>query len=188
MFFGRWYSKTAKVWFLVQICSLSLEKIILYSNRIMKLFKRYFKETIKGDIFNICYHLYPFGDVKKSKSVSFLPCGVYSGWIIFVTLLIYVYTSVRKNFWFQMIFLAFWHHHISSSWLSLKFLKKSDFLGGPRPRFWQFFLIYKGLLGACCKSGDLCWHGFVCRFWNYIVLCPDVVFIFSKKVFVGPTD
>ena len=124
----------------------------------------------------------------------FLPSGVHSGWGIVVSLLVrpyvrpYVSTYVRpKNFWFQMIFLVFWDHHISSSWRFLKFLSKVVFWAD-HALFWPFFPIYKGLLGARCKSGELCWHGIVCRFWIYIVVCPDVFFIFSKKVFVSPTD
>ena len=57
---------------------------------------------------------------------------------------------------------------------------KNDFLGLPCP-FLTIFLIYKGLLGARCKSGDLCWKGFVCRFWIYIVVRQDFFLLFWKK-------
>ena len=56
------------------------------------------------------------------------------------------------------------------------------------PFFLTIFLIYKGVLGARCKSGDLCWKGFVCRFWIYIVVCPDLFFAFLKKTFLSPAD
>ena len=46
---------------------------------------------------------------------------------------------------------------------------------------WPFFFIYKGLPGARCKSGYLCWRGFVCRFWIYVVVRPDLFLFFQNK-------
>ena len=82
-----------------------------------------------------------------SFNKSFLPCRGYSGWGIVVT---YVRTSVRpyvrKYFWFQMIFLVFWHHHVSISWrfLNFKFFEKNDFWGRPRP----FLTIFSNIQGV----------------------------------------
>ena len=67
------------------------------------------------------------------------------------------------------------------------FFENNDIFGLPRP-FLAIFLIYKGLLGTGCKSGDLHWKVFVCRLWIYIVVRPDLLFPFLKKAFVGPAD
>ena len=115
----------------------------------------------------------------------FLPRGVYSGWGIVVSLLVrtsvrpYVRPYVRPSEIFFEIFF-FLDRHIGSSWLFFYFLKKMIFCVC-HALFLTIFLIFKGLLGARCKSGDLCWKGFVCRFWIYIVVRPDLVFAFFKK-------
>ena len=80
---------------------------------------------------------------------------------------------------------GFWHHHISGSWRSLKVLEKVIFWAD-HALFLPLFVIYKWLLGVCCKSGDLCWHGFVCWFWIYIVVRLDIFFHFFKKCFRLP--
>ena len=122
---------------------------------------------------------------------SFLPRGVYSGWGIVVTVLVrtyvrtYVRPYVRPKFFLR--FLVFWDPHVGSSWRFFHFLKKMIFWAC-HALFLTIFLIYKGLLGARCKSGDLCWKGFVCRFWIYIVVRPDLFFAFLKKAFVSPAD
>ena len=118
---------------------------------------------------------------------SFLPRGVYSGWGIVVTILVrpYVRPYVRPKFFLR--FLVFWDPHVGSSWRFFHFLKKMIFWAC-HALFLTIFLIYKGLLGARCKSGDLCWKGFVCRFWIYIVVRPDLFFAFLKKAFVSPAD
>ena len=121
----------------------------------------------------------------------FLPRGVYSGWGIVVTVLVrtyvrtYVRPYVRPKFFLRFLF--FWDPHVGSSWRFFHFLKKMIFWAC-HALFLTIFLIYKGLLGARCKSGDLCWKGFVCRFWIYIVVRPDLFFAFLKKAFVSPAD
>ena len=97
----------------------------------------------------------------------------------------YVRTYVRPKFFLR--FLVFWDPHVGSSWRFFHFLKKMIFWAC-HALFLTIFLIYKGLLGARCKSGDLCWKGFVCRFWIYIVVRPDLFFAFLKKAFVSPAD
>ena len=125
----------------------------------------------------------------KISSLLFpsLPRGVYSRWGIVVTVLVrtYVRPYVRPKFFLR--FLVFWDPHVGSSWRFFHFLKKMIFWAC-HALFLTIFLIYKGLLGARCKSGDLCWKGFVCRFWIYIVVRPDLFFAFLKKAFVGPAD
>ena len=123
--------------------------------------------------------------------VSFLPHGVYSGWGIVVSLLVrpYIRPYVRTSAKFLIsndIFVFF--ETITSVVLEdfKKFWKKW-FFWPTSPFFWPFYPIFKGLFGARCKSGDLCWHGFVCRFWIYIVVRLDF-FLFSKKVFFGPPE
>ena len=92
---------------------------------------------------------------------------------------------VRPKFFLR--FLGFWDPHVGSSWRFFHFLKKKNFRAC-HALFLTIFLIFKGLLGARCKSGDLCWKGFVCRFWIYIVVRPDHFFAFLKKAFVSPAD
>ena len=110
---------------------------------------------------------------------EFTPDGVLS------SLYSYVHPYVRRKFFLR--FLAFWDHQVSSSWRFFHFLKKMIFWAG-HALFLTIFSIYKGLLGACCKKGDLGWNGFVCRFWIYKVVRPDLFFVFFKKAFVSPTD
>ena len=98
----------------------------------------------------------------------------------------YIRTSVIHPKFF-LRFLVFWDPHVGSSWRFFHFLKKMIFWAC-HALFLTIFLIYKGLLGARCKSGDLCWKGFVCRFWIYIVVRPDLFFAFLKKAFVSPAD
>ena len=139
------------------------------------------------------------GKISSLLFPSFLPRGVYSGWGIVVTVLVrtsvrtsvcpyvrpYVRTYVRPKFFLR--FLVFWDPHVCSSWRFFHFLKKMIFWAC-HALFLTIFLIYKGLLGVRCKSGDLCWKGFVCRFWIYIVVRPDLFFAFLKKAFVSPAD
>ena len=85
-------------------------------------------------------------------------------------------TYVRPKFFLR--FLVFWDPHVGSSWRFFHFWKKMIFWAC-HALFLTIFLIYKGLLGARCKSGDLCWKGFVFRFWIYIVVRPD---FFQKEL------
>ena len=114
---------------------------------------------------------------------EFTPDGVLSSLYSYVRP--YVRTYVRPKFFLR--FLVFWDPHVGSSWRFFHFLKKMIFWAC-HALFLTIFLIYKGLLGARCKSGDLCWKGFVCRFWIYIVVRPDLFFAFLKKAFVSPAD
>ena len=58
-------------------------------------------------------HFYP---------IEFPPDGALSS--VYSSVCLYIPTSVRKNFLFQIIYLFFWDHHISNSWRFFGFLYK----------------------------------------------------------------
>ena len=91
---------------------------------------------------------------------EFTPDGVLSS--LYPSVRPFVRTYVRPKFFLRFLF--FWDRHVGSSWRFFHFLKKMIFWAC-HALFLAIFLIYKGLLGARCKSGDLFWHSVVWRFW-----------------------
>ena len=65
--------------------------------------------------------------------------------------------------------------------------EKNNFFWPTAPSFWPFFFNLKGLTRRALQ-GDLYWHGFVCIFQIYLVVCPDLFSHFSKQIFVDPLE